>query len=406
MIRLRHLLPLLAVAPAHLLYAGCTSRTESFEGSVPPGAGLTCGSTRSASDAAGARAALAGSPSGTCVVLAGGAYAGPFEVPAGVSLVAQNGSVVTVTGGTAQNAAIALSEGSQLYGIDVVDSVGVGVAIRAANALVGATTVTGSKNAALAVLCKEAATPGCTAGTITLTEVKLEKSALGLWISGAHVVMKNGSSDNHVGTSLAAAAGVVATDGASLDMDGTLVEKNQGAGILIDGALTKASIRNATVNENGERGVWAQKVAGTLDAPAVRIEGCTITKNKLVGVGSVAVRGIIIVGGKVAETVAVPVQTSLMKNEQVGDGVGFFDSGDIKMDGTTVESNARAAGVLDNALSSIIIVGGKVGVGASGLKFVVQNTTGSAVQVNPGDLSVPAAALGVSKPTIALPSVL
>ena len=71
-------------------------------------------------------------------------------------------------------------------------------------------------------------------------------------------------------------------------------------------------------------------------------------------------RGIIIVGGSVVETVAVPVQTSLMKNEQVGDGVGFFDSGDIKMDGTTVESNARAAGVLDNALSSIIIVGGKV----------------------------------------------
>ncbi len=373
---------------------------------MPPGAGLTCSSTQSASDAAGARAALAGSPSGTCVVLAGGSYAGPFDVPAGVSLVAQNGSVVTVTGGTAQSAAIALNEGSQLYGVDVVDSVGVGVAVRAANALVGATSVTGSKNAALAVLCKEAATPGCAAGSVKLTEVKLEKSALGLWISGAHVVMKNGSSDNHAGTSLAAAAGVVATDGASLDMDGTLVEKNQGAGILIDGALTKASIRNATVNENGERGVWAQKVAGTLDAPAVRIEGCTITKNKLVGVGSVAVRGIIIVGGKVAETVAVPVQTSLMKNEQVGDGVGFFDSGDIKMDGTTVESNARAAGVLDNALSSIIIVGGKVGVGASGLKFVVQNTTGSSVQVSSGDVSVPEAALGVSKPTLSLPSVL
>ncbi|MEO7547110.1 MAG: right-handed parallel beta-helix repeat-containing protein [Ramlibacter sp.] len=406
MIRLRFLLPLAAFAPTLLLGTGCKSTTESFEGTVPPGAGLTCSSTQGASDSAGAVAALASSPSGTCVVLAGGAYEGPFVVPAGVSLVAQNGSRVTITGGTAQSATIALAEGSQLYGVDVLDSVGVGVAVRAANALVGATTVTGAKSAALAILCKEAATPGCTTGVITLNEVRLEKSALGLWVSGAHVVMKNGSSDNHAGTSLTAAAGVVATDGASLDLDGTLVEKNQGAGILIDGAQTKASIKNVTVNENGERGVWVQKVAGTLDAPAVRLEGCTISKNKLVGVGSVAVRGIIIVGGKVVETVAVPVQTSLMKNEQVGDGVGFFDSGDIKMDGTTVESNARAAGVLDNALSSIIIVGGKVGVGASGLKFVVQNTTGSAVQVNSGDVSVPDSALGVSKPTIALPSVL
>ncbi|CAN5910086.1 hypothetical protein BH11MYX4_BH11MYX4_42980 [soil metagenome] len=405
MIRLRFRLPL-AAASVLLLAAGCTSRTESFEGAVPPGAGLTCSSTRSASDANEARAALAGSPTGTCVVLAGGSYAGPFDVPAGVSLVAQNGSKVTVTGGTAQNAAIALAEGSQLYGVDVVDSVGVGVAVRAANALVGAVTVTGSKSAALAVLCKESSTPGCQAGAVKLTEVVLEKSVLGLWVSGAHVVMKNGSSDNHAGTSLSAAAGVIATDGASLDMDGTLVEKNQGAGILIDGAQTKASIKNATINENGERGLWAQRVAGTLDAPAVRIEGCTITKNKVVGVGSVAVRGIIIVGGKVAETVAAPVTTSLKTNEQVGDGIGFFDSGDIKVDGTTFESNARAAGVLDNALSSIIIVGGKVGVGASGLKFVVQNTTGSAVQVSSGDLSVPEKALGISKPTLSLPSVL
>lgn len=406
MIRLRLLWSLAAFAPALLVGAGCKSTTESFEGTVPPGAGLTCGSAQGASDSGSARAALASAPSGTCIVLAGGAYEGPFEVPAGVSLVAQNGSRVTVTGGTAQNAAIALAEGSQLYGVDVLDAVGVGVAIRAANARVGATTVTGAKNAALAILCKEAATPGCGAGSITLNEVRLEKSALGLWVSGAHVTMKNGSSDNHAGTSLAAAAGVVATDGASLDLDGTLVEKNQGAGILIDGAQTKASIKNVTVNENGERGIWVQKVAGTIDAPAVRIDGCTISKNKLVGVGSVAVRGIIIVGGKVVETVAVPVQTSLMKNEQVGDGVGFFDSGDIKMDGTTVESNARAAGVLDNALSSIIIVGGKVDASASGLKFVVQNTTGSAVQVSSGDLSVPAAALGVSKPTLSLPSVL
>src|SRR5205814_1154356 len=104
------------------------------------------------------------------------------------------------------------------------------------------------KSAALAVLCKEAVTPGCASGSIALTNVVLKTSSLGLWVSGAHVVMKGGSSDNHAGTSLSAAAGVIAQDGASLELDGVLVEKNQGVGILIDGPQTKASIKNTNVN--------------------------------------------------------------------------------------------------------------------------------------------------------------
>ncbi len=200
MIRLRLRLSLF-FASAALLVLGCTSRTESFTGSVPPDAGLSCTSTASAGDANEARAVLASATAGTCVVLAAGSYAGPLEVPAGVGLVAQNGSRATVTGGTAQAPAISLGEGSQIVNIDVLDSLGVGIAIRASKALVNNVTVTSSKNAALAIQCTEAKTPGCTTNTVTLTNVVLEKSSYGLWVSGAHVVMKGGSSDNHVGTS-------------------------------------------------------------------------------------------------------------------------------------------------------------------------------------------------------------
>lgn len=416
MIRLRFPLPLavLSALSATLLAglgAGCTNRSESFTGSVPPGVGLTCTSTRAAGDANEARAALAGAPSGTCVVLTAASYAGPFDVPAGVALVAQNGSRATVTGGTAQIPTISLGQGSQLANVAVVDAAGVGVAIRAASALVHGVIVSGSKSAAVAILCKEAATPGCATGAITLTEVTLTKSGLGLWVSGGHVVMKGGSSDNHGGTSLSSAAGVIAQDGAQLDLDGVLVEKNQGVGILIDGAQTKASIKKSIVNENGERGIWAQRVAGTLEAPAVRIEECLMTKNKIVGVGSVEARGIIIVGGKVAETVAAPLVTNLASTEQVGDGVGLFASSDIKLDGLTIESSARAAGVIDGGdkgvlLGGIIIVGGKVGVGSSGLKFVVQNAKGADVQIAESDRSVTEKALGISAPKLALPPVL
>lgn len=407
MIRLRFRLPL--VLSASLLAGagiGCTNHTESFTGSVPPGAGITCTSTRSAGDANEARGALAGAPAGTCVVLTAPSYSGPLDVPAGVVLVAHNGARATVTGGTAQNAAISLGEGAQIVNIDVVDSVGVGVAIRAASAIVSGVSVSGSKNAALAILCKEATTPGCATGSVTLTDVKLTKSTLGLWVSGAHVVMKGGSSDNHTGTSLSSAAGVIAQDGAQLDLDGVLVEKNQGVGILIDGAQTKASIKNATVNENGERGIWAQRVSGTLEAPALRLEECQLTKNKIVGVGAVESRGIIIVGGRIAETVASPLVTNLASTEPIGDGVGLFSSGDFKLDGALVESNARAAGVVDGSDRGIIIVGGKVGAGPSGLKFVVQNTKGGDVQIPTEDRSAPEKALGVSAPKLLLPPVL
>ena len=405
MIRLRIRLPLF-FASAALLALGCTTRTESFTGSVPPDSGLTCTVVTPASDANEARSVLAGATSGTCVVLAAGSYVGPLEIPAGVSLVAQNGSRATVTGGTAQAPAISLGEGAQLVNLDVLDSPGVGIAIRASKALVNNVTVTNAKSAALSIQCTEAKTPGCAKNAVTLTNVVLEKSSYGLWVSGAHVVMKGGSSDNHVGTSLASAAGIIAQDGAQLDLDGVLVEKNLGVGILVDGAKTTASIKNGIINENGERGVWLQRATGTLDAPALRLEGCKVTRNKIVGVGAVESRGIIIVGGRVADTVAAPIATNLKSTDSIGDGIGLFSSGDFKLDGTTVETNARAAGVVDGSDRGIIIVGGSVSAGDSGLKFVVQNTKGGDVQIAAGDRSVPETALGISAPRLVLPPVL
>jgi hypothetical protein len=395
-----------AVAAAGSSLAACSS-TSSASGTVPPGLGISCSTTTSASDAASARTTLAGAAAGTCVVLPAGTYAGPFTVPPGVAFVAQNGSRATITGGTAQEPAVSLGEGSQLGAFDLVDSGGVGVAVRAANAVVSNVTVTGAKNAAVAVLCREATTPGCASGTVTMTDVLLTKSTLGLWVSGAHLSWKGGGSASHAGTALAAAAGVVAQDGARLELENVTVEKNEGVGVLLDGAKTTASIKNATVNENGERGIWAQRVNGTIEAPALRIEGSQITKNKVVGVGAMESHGIIIVSGRIADTVAAPLVTNLESTEQIGDGLGLFaGSGDLKIDGSLFETNARAAGVIDGSDRGIIIVSGKVGAGDSGLKFVIQNSKTTEIQIADGDRSVPPKALGISAPTLALPPVL
>ena len=345
---------------------------------------------------------IEGSASGACVVLPAGTYAGPFKVPAGVALVAQNGARARVTGGTAQDPAITLGEGSQLAGVDVVDAGGVAIAVRAASAVVSDVTVTGAKNAALAVLCRE----GCAAGAVALNRVTLTKSSLGLWVSGAHVVWKEGASSNHAGTGLASATGVVAQEGANLEMTNVMVEKNEGTGVLLDGAATTAAIKDVTVNENGERGVWAQRLEGTLVKPSLKLEGCQLTKNRIVGLGALESRGIIIVSGRIADTVAAPLVTNLESTESIGDGVGIFGSGDFKLESTLVESNARAAGVIDGSDRGIIIVSGKVGPGITGLKFVVQNTKGGDVQVAETDRSISPKVLGISAPRLALPPVL
>lgn len=398
------------LAPAFVcigtLVSACSKATESP--SVP--AGLHCTVTKSASDTARVNEALSGAAEGTCVVLTGSTYSGPFNVPAGVALVAEDGARATIrsgpTGTTTDAPSVTMGEGAHLANVDVVDALGVGVAIRATRATVAEVNVTGAKSAALAILCSEDAMPGCSTGAVTLTNVTLSKSALGLWISGAHVVMNAGSSHEHGGTSLSSSAGVVVQAGAQLDMDGVRVEKNQGAGIIVDGAQTKASFKHSVISENGERGLWAQGVLGTMDAPSIRLDDCELVKNKIVGVGALESRGIIIVGGRVAETISAPVMTDLGRSELVGDGIGLFRASDFRLDGTAVEANARTAGIVDGSDRGIIIVGGRIGAGPTGFKFVVQDTTNVDLQIPEADRSVLANKLGVSTPMLAVPPAL
>jgi hypothetical protein len=370
---------------------------------------VTCSGTTNAADGAALTSALGSAQGGSCVLLTGSSYdVAAFDVPAGVTLTAPSGTRVTITQGPNTPGVpvplVSLGEGSGLVGVDVSHAQGVAIAVRAKNATITDVHVTNAANAAIAAICSDAS---CSSGTIALKDVVLSKSALGLWASGAHVVWNGGSSSEHASTSLAAAFGVVGQDGAKLELTNVTVEKNEGTGVLVDGAATTMSLTDSNVQDNGERGVWAQKVSGTIDAPAVTIKNTNLVRNKIVGVGSVEAHGIIIVGGRIAETVAAPVVTNLDTTEQIGDGVGIFSgTSDVKIDQALVEQNARAAGVVDGT-TGIIIVGGKISAGTSGLKFVVQNTSDTTdVQIADADKSAAAKPLGVSAPKLALPPVL
>lgn len=380
--------------------AGCSSDDDA-DANAPPD-NVSCASVARAKDGQGLIDAIQNSPGGGCVVISGTVASNlPIVVKEGVTVVGAKGRraslVVTENIGPS---AVFLSRRAQLGNLDVLASPGNGVAVTGTGAKIFDVKVASSKKAAVVVLGNgdEVA--------LTLEKVVAEKNAYGVYAvgSGVKVTMKDGRIAENGGTSLSAGAGVIAAGGAHVELDGVAVESNEGTGVLLDGASTRALIRGATVSDNRQRGVWAQGLQGTLEAPALEIRDTEISKNRIVGVGGVELKGIIIVGGSVKETVASPVPTNLSKNELIGDGVGIFDgSTDFKIERTNFVSNERAAGVIDGTEVGIIIVGGKVEPGP-GLKFVVQNNKAD-VQISDLDKSVLDAPLGVSAPKIQVPTV-
>lgn len=303
------------------------------------------------------------------------------------------------------NGSVTLGQQSQLGNL-IIKSTGepaASVVVSTSDVRIFDVVVTSAKSIALAINCNgDAAACGA---PIKLERVTLEKSAVGLTVSGAvNVTMTGGSVNGNGGSSLTGGMGVVVSNGANVTIDGAKVENNEGAGIVIDGATTKAVIKSSTIANNTARGVWAQGLEGTLDAPALRIEQTEITKNRITGMGAVSSRGIIIVGGRVADTVVAPASTTIATTEPIGDGIGIFaNSGDFKIEDTAVEGNARAAGIVDGSERGIIIVGGRVAAGASGLKFVVQNSSKAQITIADADKSAPDKTLAVSAPKLLLP---
>lgn len=384
------------------LATGCGSDDETT--SSPPD-GVACAKVVSATDEKSLVSGLLNVGAGGCVVLSGSVTSTvPVVVGNDVTLVGAKGSraALTVTTGAA-GAIIVSGDEAQLGNFDLLDAPGTGVAILARSVRLFDVKVTGAKKAAVAVL------PTTEGGaTATLENVAIEKSTYGLYAQGegVEVTMTGGRVGENGGTSLSSGVGVVAAGGAKLTLDGVTVEKNEGTGVLFDGKSTRGLIKASTIAENRERGVWAQGLQGTLEAPALAIQDTQLTKNRIIGMGGIELKGIIIVGGSVKETVASPVPTNLAATEMIGDGIGILGgSTDFKIERTNFERNERAAGVVDGSEVGIIIVGGKVDPGDSGLKFVVQNSKAD-VQIADADKSVPPKPLGISAPKIKVPAAL
>ena len=365
---------------------------------------ITCAKTQTAGpDLVALKAALAKAQPKDCVVAAAGRYSGSLVVPKDVTLAAELGTKVEVTGENAGTPAVTLAAGANLSGIRVVAAPGIGVSILGGNARLLGVVVDAAASVGVVAWCEEDCLPWQLS---VLQDVELTSNAVGLLVHAAPLRMTGGRISGSHALGLAAGYGVVASSGASLEMIDTVVEQNESLGILVDGTLgTSATLQRVTVKKNLGRGVWAQALAGTASAPKLLLDSCTLESYALVGIGARASRGVLIKGGRIAST-ALGKGTTAMPGVlvDVGDGVGLFDtSGDVRVENVTIDANQRSQVLIDQGSTGLTVAGATVTAQAGQLGIVVQRTS-EVVQAPMITNPMPGSELSISAPTLALPA--
>ncbi len=389
----------IALTLVSLAVIGCGPR-----GPVLP-LGVVCSRSVSAGPSlASLRNALSTAAADSCVIAEAGTYDGEVTVPAGVKLVAEVGDVVEIKGSASAPAAVTLSSGSTLANIRVVSLSRIGVLLEGRGTFLVSVVVTGAPGAGIVDWCEE----DCRIEELmtTLINVELSGNGVGLIAHATQVSIDGGKIIDSKSMSLASGYGLVASHGAVLKMNGTLVEGNEELGVLIDGAMgTDATLSNVTVRGNKGRGIWAQGLLGTMASPKLKLSTCTIESNRLVGLGARGSRGISVQGGTVSKTVIAKAASSMPGVlVDVGDGIGLFEaSGDVKIDAVTFDSNERSQALIDNGSTGLSFTMPTLKQQSGQLGVVVQHTMDTVVAPM---IFTPMQGqeLSVSSPTLGLPT--
>lgn len=321
---------------------------------------------------------LAAAEDGTCVVVKRGEFEGEFTVPAGVKLIGALGNTATFRGGPGDASVIRAHGGANtaVIGVTIVHSEEDGLWIEGGPVQVRDVTISDVAETALFVLCG-----GGNCGLVTVADSDLSTSRFGLWAYGAQVSVTNTQTHDHFSTSVAGGYGMVASNGAQLELQGVTVRDNEIVGLLIDGAGgTVATVTDSQIIDNLGRGLWAQGLIGTSGDPALHVGGVdmVVARNRMVGIGAYESMGIIVLDGLVADTIAVEVIDIGGRVERVGDGIGLFsNTGQVRIEGVTAQDNDRAQILIDSGAEGIIVLDGFVGPGTGDHGIVIQNTTAS-----------------------------
>lgn len=399
-----------AIAAAALVLGSCAADDGGGgDGGAAPGLGVPCDAIVEADGtAAGLASALAGVAAGACVDVPGGTYEGSFTVPAGAKLVARPNATVRLRATAGDAPALTLGAGASAVRLAITAAPEVGVHVLGGPAELVGITASGAGEVGVLVDCGGA---GCTddAATVLVQDATLDGNGTGLWARGGRVLLDGGSASDNELVGLRTGYGVVASGGAKLEVRGTEIARNEGAGVLVDGAgATTAKLVDALVLDNPGRGVWAQGLEGDVSIdpvlPMLEIEGAAtrIEGNGLVGVGASASQGIRISGARVADTRLVQVVLDLGETADVGDGIGLFaGTGHVTVDGVTLEANGRSQLLVDEGGAGIVLRDATVLADAAQLEVVVQRTAAT-VDV-PADVISTSPELAVDARPVPLP---
>lgn len=361
-----------------LVMAACAPAPPHEDAGALP-AGVSCNKITIAHQEAELELALAGSAPGSCVVVADGTYGGSFFVPQGVKLLAQEGARVGLSGDGGVDPALTVTggAGSGVYGLRVGEGYSIGVKVENGPATLVDLFVTGATLSGVSIECSR----GTCADPVTLTRVTADGNAAGLVVYGSTATMSGGALRRSVTTTLASGYGGVVGKGGSLELSGTTVELNSGPGLYIDGSAgrTDVHLRSVTVRGNRAHGVYVRSLAGSLADPWLSIEDTLVEDNQGGGIVLVGAHGVVIADAGVRGTRAVPVVIDLGHTDHIGDGLTVgAGSGDVRLDGLTLEGNARCQALIDHADGGVTMVRSRVSTGDGGLYLVVVQASPSA----------------------------
>ncbi len=339
---------------------------------------------------------------GDCVEVQAGRYDGSVQLRAGQTLFSRGG--VTLVG-PAGGVALTVPAGATALGL-AIEGGATGVHVTGAGAKLHDLSVTGASE--LGVLVDGGG--GCaTAAIVTLERLTVTRSGAGLYARSGCVELRGGALTDNLLPGLLVAHGLIVATGAELSATGTEIARNEGAGVLVDGAGgTRVRLVDLRVNDNRERGIWAQGLQGEVSIdpvlPMLEIDGAAteILRNGFVGVGAIASRGLAVRAGRIEGTVGVEViPPELGVATSIGDGVALLEgTSEVELSGLSLGGNPRAAVLIDRPGTGVRLRGLALDP-ATALGVVLQR---SAVPVDvPAELLTETAELPVDARPLALP---
>lgn len=363
---------------------------ELKQGTDPP-EGVTCTEFVVAGDTGESLSdALAKAKPGTCVVVGSSTYKGNFGVPQGVTLASSKGKRAVLQGTDKARPTVSLvgGTGTGLFSLGIVDAAGVGISVDGGPVLIRDVTIERVADVGLVAKCDDCDDKRA----IELRDVRIKGTKLGAWFRGGHVKWTGGSSSESRSTSISGGAGIIAQDGTRLELTGVTVENNEAVGVLLDGAKgTSAVLTDVRVAGNGERGIWAQRLASRTDGPSLLVKGQTvIEKNSKVGLGFLQSQGVRVENARIVGTREGKIVVNLQQAKQ-GDGL-VFDRSAGEVADVTLEGNERAAALVDAPSAAMSITNPQLGAGGT-YKIVVQNDAKKLASVPPAAVSTTEQAL-------------